>query len=95
MASVKEVLDKAADLLSVNKWGRGYAESRPKDTMCLMEAVDTATGGDIDMYYEAERVIYDLLGQPTTVWNDEVAKSKRQVISVLRKAAKAAEGTTS
>lgn len=104
MPNVSEVLYLAAELLSKGKWGRGYSENRP-GTMCMMDAVDAAAqqiaidngnkGYKYAAYDMAEVVLYNKLSQPTTVWNDTVAKNKRQVISMLRSAAKAAEGTNS
>lgn len=87
-----EVALKAIDILNARGWVRGRSHG-PHGEVCLLQAVDDAAQGDDKFEYDLYDTVSDRLDElvPTHSaidWNDEFAKGKRQVIALLRKAAK-------
>jgi len=96
--TVAKVLEKAATKVGQG-WTRGASArdvngavtNSPSEAVswCLLGAVDASTSSSrlADLAMSA---VEKILGEDPMCWNDSVAKNKRQVASVLRKAAKAA-----
>lgn len=97
MATVSEVLDRAADLLG--EWGWCQGGARKGDSFCALGAIWFAASGappvGVTLPYTGERSLYlagrDAFGRVTGgnlgSWNDEPGRTKKQVVVKLREAA--------
>lgn len=101
VATVADVLDRAADLLEEFGWCQKKAGSKFEGEMCavgaIMESVDDFTGswGSVgrDLYNAACSIQGDASEAtiwPLAIWNDAPGRTKAEVVARLRDAARAA-----
>jgi|SRR6185436_12864305 len=98
---IKEVLLKAASLLQRKGWCR-WALKNSRGSMCAGGALNAALHGDADLWAKDAKInpaikqILKVVGikprlSPVcelVTWNNSVCKSKAEIVSVFRKAAK-------
>lgn len=90
LESWRGALLKAADIIRRRGWCQHQASSHGR--VCLLGALSVATGGKPstmkgDIFCEAERKLCDNGFHPA--WNDNVGRTKAEVISALEETAKA------
>lgn len=83
--TIADVLEKTAVELEVHGWCRGTF-SNAQGHQCLSRAIDVVDSG---MWYSVKEALrQELGGLHPVVWNDKVARDKRQVTRMLRRVAK-------
>jgi hypothetical protein len=72
-------------------WGQGDRIFRP-GTWCAVEATENIDGLRMDSEFIADSFVKEILnGQSVVSWNDDPARTKKEVIEVFQKARKLAE----
>lgn len=90
--SLAKIYSRAADLLQKNGWCRHKLQN-DQGHMCILGAISQVVDGDA---YAASNDTHNMLtplaqftgGKHPVEWNNHFAKDKRQVVGLLRKAAR-------
>jgi len=92
--TTSQILARAADHMEASLWIRGEYDGETrgkKHSHCIWGSI-ACVGSEVRVTMDEARSVRDALKSITrrdpTNWNDYVAKNKRQVVSVLRKASK-------
>lgn len=89
--SPAEILEGAADLIERDGWCQGHAMNDAGE-MCLMQALVFTASGMCE-FHKLRRILGHAIDEPIVEWNDRPGRTKEEVITALREAAKMARGS--
>lgn len=78
----RSIYAKAIDVIHERGWGKGTRWGRPKESVCLEEAIETAAGRTAEIR-EAVSALVQAVGRRSFLWNDAPERTKEDVILLL------------